>query len=164
MPKPDAVLTKMKAICLSLPDTKLTMTWGKPHFRVGEKIFAGCGDEGGKASIGFKLEMAHAQRILDDPRFTRAAYVGHKGWVSMDASRVTDWEEVRSLIHESYRLIAPKRSLAKLAAPEVRRPAREPATLRAPHKARAKSAKTSTAANTSTRAKASARVARAGKR
>lgn len=72
MPKPSAVLAKVKDICLSLPDTKLTMTWGKPHFRVGEKIFAGCGEEGGKPSIGFKLEMAHAQRILDDPRFKRA--------------------------------------------------------------------------------------------
>jgi predicted DNA-binding protein (MmcQ/YjbR family) len=158
MPKPDAVLTKMKAICLSLPDTKLTLTWGKPHFRVGEKIFAGCGEEEGKASIGFKLEMAHAQRILDDPRFTRAPYVGHKGWVSMDASRVTDWAEVRSLIHESYRLIAPKRSLAKLDAPEARRPARENPSVRAPGRARAKSTKTSA------RAKPSARKARAAKR
>lgn len=151
MPKPDAVLTKVKEICLSLPDTKLTMTWGKPHFRVGEKIFAGCGEEGGKASIGFKLEMAHAQRILDDPRFTRAPYVGHKGWVSLDASRVTDWGEVRRLIEESYRLIAPKRSLAKLTSPDVRRTARQPAAVRAPRTVRAKSAKTTARARTSAR-------------
>jgi predicted DNA-binding protein (MmcQ/YjbR family) len=36
------------------------------------------------------------------------------GWVSLDASRVTDWNEVREYIHESYRLIAPKKSLAKM--------------------------------------------------
>ncbi|HMJ16173.1 MAG TPA: MmcQ/YjbR family DNA-binding protein [Polyangiaceae bacterium] len=136
MAKADPVLAKVKAICLSLPDTKLTMTWGSPHFRVGEKIFAGYGAEGSKPSIGLKLEMAHAQRVLDDPRFERAAYVGHKGWVSMDVSRVTDWEEVRALIHESYRLIAPKRSLAKLgeaAAPRpAKRAARQPAKLRSP--------------------------------
>ena len=36
----DRVLVKMKEICLSLPETKLTMTWDKPHFRVGDKIFA----------------------------------------------------------------------------------------------------------------------------
>ena len=47
------------------------------------------------------------------PRFTRAPFVGHKGWVSMDATGVSDWEKVRALIFESYRLIAPKRSLAK---------------------------------------------------
>jgi predicted DNA-binding protein (MmcQ/YjbR family) len=104
----------MKKICLSLPDTKLTMTWDKPHFRVGAKIFAGCGEENGKLSIGFKLEMEHADEILRDPRFERAPYVGHKGWVSMDAGGIKDWEEVRTLILESYRLIAPKRTLAKL--------------------------------------------------
>jgi predicted DNA-binding protein (MmcQ/YjbR family) len=99
---------------LSLPDTKETLTWGKPHFRVGEKIFSGYGEENGKASIGFKLELAHAKSIIKDPRFWPAPYVGHKGWVSMDVAKVSDWAEVRSLIHESYRLIAPKKSLAKL--------------------------------------------------
>jgi predicted DNA-binding protein (MmcQ/YjbR family) len=110
-----SVLAHMRKICLSLPDTKETLTWGQPHFRVGEKIFSGCGDEKGKAVIGFKLEMDHADAVIQDPRFWRAPYVGHKGWVSMDASTVEDWDEVRALVQESYRLIAPKKSLAKLA-------------------------------------------------
>ena len=124
MAKADTVLKNVRKICLSLPDTKETMTWGKPHFRVGDKIFAGCGEEKGKVTIGFKLEMEHAEEILRDKRFERAPYVGHKGWVSMDASGVKDWEEVRRLVLESYRLIAPKRTLAKLAgqaAPAPRR-------------------------------------------
>jgi predicted DNA-binding protein (MmcQ/YjbR family) len=115
MAKEDAQLRKMREICLSLPDTKLTMTWGQPHFRVMDKIFAGYGAEKGKQVIGFKLEMDHADAILADARFTRAPYVGHKGWVSLDATQVDDWNEVKALILESYRLIAPKRSLAKLA-------------------------------------------------
>jgi predicted DNA-binding protein (MmcQ/YjbR family) len=116
MAKSDPVLEKVREICLSLPDTRETMTWGHPHFRVGEKIFAGYGEEKGQRSLGFKLEMEHALAIVErDPRFTRAPYVGHKGWVSMDASGgVKDWNEVRALVLESYRLIAPKRSLAKL--------------------------------------------------
>jgi predicted DNA-binding protein (MmcQ/YjbR family) len=112
--KRDPVLEKLRAICLALPDTKQTITWGKPHFRVGEKIFAGYGAEDGKASMGFKLEPLHAKRIVQDPRFRPAPYVGHKGWVSMDAGKVSDWEEVRALVLESYRLIAPKRSQSKL--------------------------------------------------
>ena len=115
MPKTDPILAKMREICLSLPDTKETMTWGQPHFRVGDKIFSGYGAEKGKKVIGFKLEMDHADAMLDDPRFWRAPYVGHKGWVSMDATQVRHWDEVKVLIHESYRLIAPKKSLAKLA-------------------------------------------------
>ncbi|MFN0006698.1 MAG: hypothetical protein ACKVXR_02230 [Planctomycetota bacterium] len=47
MVKAFRALARFRAICLSLPDTKETLTWGKPHFRVGEKIFAGFGDEGG---------------------------------------------------------------------------------------------------------------------
>jgi predicted DNA-binding protein (MmcQ/YjbR family) len=114
MSKIDPILTKMREICLSLPDTKETITWGQPHFRVGDKIFSGYGEEKGKKVIGFKLEMDHADAMLEDPRFWRAPYVGHKGWVSMDATQVRHWEEVRILVHESYRLIAPKKSLAKL--------------------------------------------------
>ena len=110
----DPVLHAMRDICRSLPDTKETMTWGEPHFRVGEKIFAGYGLEDGKPVIGFKLKMANADAVIKDPRFRRAPYVGRHGWVSMDASDVKDWGEVRALVLESYELIAPKRTLAKM--------------------------------------------------
>ncbi len=110
------VLQRLRAICLALPDTKETLTWGEPHFRVGDKIFAGCGDEQGRLKIGFKLEKEHAEaRVAHDPRFTPAPYVGRHGWVSLDAVRIKNWDEVRALIAESYRLIAPKVSRAKLA-------------------------------------------------
>ena len=55
--KADSQLTRIRRICLSLPDTKETMTWGEPHFRVGGKIFAGYGEEPGKSVISFKLGM-----------------------------------------------------------------------------------------------------------
>src|SRR6185369_9899119 len=113
------VLRRVREICLALPDTIETLTWDKPVFRVHEKILAGFNDENGMASIVFKLEMEHSKAILEDPRFSRAPYVGHKGWVNMDVSAITDWNEVRELIGESYRLIAPKKSLAKLAGKPV---------------------------------------------
>jgi predicted DNA-binding protein (MmcQ/YjbR family) len=112
--KGSSVLDHMRAICLALPETRETLTWGQPHFRVGEKIFAGCGEEKGRVVIGFKLDMDHADAVIQDPRFWRAPYVGHKGWVSMDANAVDDWDEVRPLVLESYRLIAPRRTVAKL--------------------------------------------------
>lgn len=109
----NAALRKMRAICLALPDTKETPTWGEPHFRVGEKIFAGLGEKKGVVTIGFKLELDHADAMVRRPGFARAPYVGHKGWVSMDVTGPTDWDEARALIRESYRLIAPKNTLAK---------------------------------------------------
>jgi predicted DNA-binding protein (MmcQ/YjbR family) len=113
--KASTVLARLREICLSLPDTKETLTWGEPHFRVGEKIFAGYGLEKGRPTIGFKLEMDHADLRVQDPRFHRAPYVGHKGWVSMDAASIRSWKEVKALVLESYRLIAPKKTFALLA-------------------------------------------------
>lgn len=114
---PDAILKRISDICLSLPDTKLTMPWGAPHFRVGDKIFCGYGKEkSGLVTLTFKLEREHADILVrNDSRFSRAPYVGNKGWVSMEAKTIQDWDEVRTLVLESYRLIAPKKTLAKLA-------------------------------------------------
>jgi predicted DNA-binding protein (MmcQ/YjbR family) len=104
----------MRRICLALPDARETLTWGQPHFRVKGKIFAGFGDHGGKATIGFKLEREHADAVVRDPRFARAPYVGAHGWISMDVAGVGDWTEVRAFVLESYRLIAPKKSWAQI--------------------------------------------------
>ena len=115
MTKAAKILEKVRTICLALPETTETPTWGQPHFRVANKIFAGCGEHQGRQTIGCKLEMEHADfRVQNDPRFTRAPYVGHKGWVSIDPTTITDWNEIRDLLHESYRLIAPKKVLAKM--------------------------------------------------
>lgn len=89
--------------------------WGKPHFRVADKIFAGFGEEDGRPSIGLKLEKEHAEvRVRTDQRFSVAPYVGRHGWVSIDARSKMTLAELTDLVMESYRLIAPKRVLAKL--------------------------------------------------
>lgn len=123
MPRSDP-LTQMRRICLALPEATETMTWGQPHFRVRGKIFAGFGDHGGTFTIGFKLEREHADAALHDPRFTRAPYVGAHGWISMEVKGVRDWNEVRALVLESYRLIAPKRLWAVVQGGAPVRPAR----------------------------------------
>jgi predicted DNA-binding protein (MmcQ/YjbR family) len=152
--KGSSVLDHMRAICLALPDTKETLTWGQPHFRVGEKIFAGCGEEKGRVVIGFKLDMDHADAIIQDPRFWRAPYVGHKGWVSMEAGGVDDWDEVRPLVLESYRLIAPRRAVAKLDGGAA------PAPQTGPKKAVKRAAPKAARKTTRTAAKSAAKSAR----
>ena len=110
----DDALRRLREICLALPDSKETLTWGSPYFRVGDKIFAGYGETDGRPSVGFKLEKPHAEMIVADPRFTPSKYVGRHGWVTMDLADVDDWGHVEDLILESFHLIAPKRTLAKL--------------------------------------------------
>ena len=102
-------------LCLALPNTKETPTWEKPHFRVGERIFAGCGDPSDPLAVGFKLTLAHARRrYAKDARFKRAAYVGKSGWVTMNLRDRPSWVEVRALIEESYRLVADMASVVRL--------------------------------------------------
>ena len=43
---------------------------------------------------------------------TVASYVGRYGWVSVDLTGDVDWDEVRELVLDSYRLVVPK-TLAK---------------------------------------------------
>lgn len=107
------VLRRLRAICLSLPDTKETLSWGSPHFRVGDKIFCGIGDEKGRLAIGFKLEMDHADAVIQDPRFWRAPFVGRYGWVSMGVTPRMNWRQVKAFVEESYRLIAPRPKVLK---------------------------------------------------
>lgn len=109
-----ALLERLGAIVAALPDTKLTFPWGEPHFRVADKIFLGCGEKAGRLSIGFKAGLADARELLRDPRFRPAPYVGRHGWVEMDASAIVDWDEVRGFVLQSWRLIAPAASRAKL--------------------------------------------------
>ena len=90
------------------------MTWGSPHFRVGDKIFCGFDAVNGKQVLGVKLGLSHARSVVSEPRFWPAPYVGKHGWVSMDVTQRKSWVEVSALIRESYGLIAPKASLAKL--------------------------------------------------
>jgi predicted DNA-binding protein (MmcQ/YjbR family) len=112
------VLTRLRALCLGLPDTAEVEAWGHPTFRVGvgkqQKIFCACGADGEVASIGWKCEpeVQHAL-VASDPRFTIAAYVGKHGWVSFAATGKLDWGFLAEAIKESYRLVAKAKAKPK---------------------------------------------------
>ena len=106
---------RARKLFLALPDTEETFPWGSPHYRVKDKIFGGFGDEGECPTLGFKLEKEHAAALIEcDDRATPAKYVGKHGWVSFELRRRIPWKRIESWIEESYRLIAPRRSVAKL--------------------------------------------------
>ncbi len=121
------VLKKLREFCLELPETTETMSWGKPHFCVGKKIFVGAYQEDGRIIVGFQLEMGHAQQIVEDPRFW---LVGKKGGVCMDATNVKDWQQVKNLVRESYCMLAPEKlskQVIKLSAPKKTNKTKTPA-------------------------------------
>jgi hypothetical protein len=47
-------------------------------------------------------------------RFYRPKYVGPSGWVALRLEGRVDWEEVRFLLVQGYRMVAPKRALKVL--------------------------------------------------
>src|SRR5205085_576243 len=93
-------------------------------FKVRDKIFAmqhrmgaASGHQDGRPSLWVK-GLPGAQEILvgsDPARFFRPPYVGHHGWVGayIDLDDV-DWEHLRELVEESYRITAPKRLVKQL--------------------------------------------------
>ena len=111
----DEVLQRLQKICLALPNTKETNTWGKPHFRVGEKIFCGCGEDQGRPRVGLKMEPQQSRLMMRLPGIEKAPYSRpNDGWVSIDPGVFDDWPEIQRAIIDSYRLIAPKRTVALL--------------------------------------------------
>ena len=115
-----ATAADLRRLALALPEAAETITWGEPHFRVQNKIFTGLGTREGRAVSSVKLEKAHAEVRLFDPRFRPAPYVGRFGWVefALDDMTVSELEE---LLAESHRLVAkakvkPGRSTARGAA------------------------------------------------
>lgn len=111
----DDVLQKLRKICLKLPQTKETLTWGKPHFRVGEKIFCGCGENAGRPSLGLKMERNESVLMMKGPGIEKAPYSRPgDGWVAIDPNVFDDWKEIENFVIGSFRLIAPKRLSATL--------------------------------------------------
>jgi predicted DNA-binding protein (MmcQ/YjbR family) len=100
-----ATAADLRRLALALPEAAETITWGEPHFRVRNKIFTGLGTREGRAVSSVKLEKAHAEVRLFDPRFRPAPYVGRYGWLEFALEDVTV-SELEELLAESHRLVA----------------------------------------------------------
>lgn len=104
----DPVIERLRRICLALPDTSETASWGHPNFRVRGKIFCAYEQYKGEWSICVGVGKNMQGVYLADPRFYRTPYVGQHGWVSLKTTPARiNWKEVRGLVKISYGLIAP---------------------------------------------------------
>ena len=105
----EKVLEKLRKICLAQPAAEEVVTWGHPTFRAPKKkTFCVFEKFNGVWSIVIKVGMEHQALFLKDPRFYLTPYIGKKGWVSLRTDGKLDWKEIRHLVAESYRLVAPK--------------------------------------------------------
>jgi hypothetical protein len=106
-------------LCTSLPEAEAGSE-GAPHvrFAVRRKTFAYyLEDHHGDGIVALCVKAAPGEQqalVAAEPeRFLVPAYLGAKGWVSLriDLPDV-DWDEVRELATDGYRLVAPKRLAA----------------------------------------------------
>ena len=114
-------LTRLRRICLALPEAHEVEAWGEPTFRVRNKLFAMYANAenhhgGGQAAVWCKAAPGNlAVMVKADPdRFFVPPYVGPSGWIGIRLDRKTDWAEVGELMKDSYRLVAPKRLLSSM--------------------------------------------------
>jgi predicted DNA-binding protein (MmcQ/YjbR family) len=109
-----AVLKRLRKICLELPETSEGAQFGHPVFKAGERTFAIVRFEGGRLTACFWVG-AHRQGFLTvDERFGIPPYFGHNGWIALDVSVHEDVAELAALALESYRHFALKRMLRHL--------------------------------------------------
>jgi hypothetical protein len=118
---PPRPLTRLRKLCLALPEAHEVKAWGEPTFRVRNKMFAMYADAsnhhgGGRHAVWLKATRA------DQARMVRAApecffvppYVGPSGWVGVWLDGAVEWDDVAEFLEEAYKLVAPKRLLAEL--------------------------------------------------
>ena len=103
------ILTKLREICLSLPKTSETTTFGHPTFQVATKTFTVLEIYKGTLSISVKVGKNMQPVFLEDSRFYRTPYVGQHGWVSLRANTKLDWNEIGELVRGSYELVHNKK-------------------------------------------------------
>jgi hypothetical protein len=113
---PDAVLDRVRALCLALPEAGEKISHGIPAFHGEGGMFAYFrhnhhGD--GMTVVCVKTSGREEQEMLieaDPDLYSRPAYLWPSGWVAINlAPPDTDWTHVEARLRGSYDLVAPKR-------------------------------------------------------
>jgi predicted DNA-binding protein (MmcQ/YjbR family) len=111
----DAILRRLRKICLQLPAATEGLSFGHATFRVANKIFAVLEEYKGELGICLKVGTLLQGVFLDDPRFFRTPYIGKHGWVTLRVyAAPLDWNEIRELVKGSYDLVAPAKARSRL--------------------------------------------------
>lgn len=114
-------LTRLRRLCLALPEAHEVEAWGEPTFRVRNKLFAIYADAsdhhgGGRSAVWCKAAPGNQALMVKaaPDRFFVPPYVGPSGWVGVYLDAGTDWDELAGLLRDSYRMTAPKKLIAML--------------------------------------------------
>ncbi|XOV89077.1 MAG: MmcQ/YjbR family DNA-binding protein [Pseudomonadota bacterium] len=113
-PANQALLARLREICLALPETSEGASFGSPAFKAGKKTFCEFGCSQGIPAALFKVGPERQASLTLDPRFSIPPYMGPNGWIRLRLDKRFDEAEIRALALESYRHFALKRMLKAL--------------------------------------------------
>ena len=114
------VFTRLRRLCLALPETTETSSWGHPNFRAGKKTFCAFELFRGRPSIAFRVTVADAKRLARKRYFFATPY-GRGVWVSRWVDVPLDPKLIATLIDRSYRHVAPRKLIRLLDLSTVRK-------------------------------------------
>ena len=110
----EALLATLRAICLRFPEAREAMQYGSPVWRAGTRTFAWARSHEQRLTVCFWVGVDRQQLLTADTRFRIPPYLGHNGWIEMDATTGCDPDEIAQMALESYRHFALKRMLQRL--------------------------------------------------
>jgi hypothetical protein len=112
---PPSPLTRLRKLCLSLPDAHEVEAWGAPTFRVKNKLFAMYAHANNHHGAGH-----HAVWVKSTPvnqgfmvrakptRYFVPPYVGPSGWVGVRLDGRVNWTELAEVLRDAYDMTVPK--------------------------------------------------------
>jgi hypothetical protein len=110
------MLHTLRALCLALPEVTEKPSHGEPAWFVRKRLFVTYADHHHDDRVAFWCAAPPGAReaLVDDVRYFRPPYVGHRGWLGVYLDTGPDWDEVAEIVEDAYRTVAPKTLVAKL--------------------------------------------------
>lgn len=117
----DPLLARVRRIALALPEADEKVSHGRPAFFT-QKVFCYFGGSvrvdgawvAHDAAIMIRPDADDEPALRQDRRFWEPAYLGPSGWLGIDLTDDTDWQEIAELVDASYRMTAPRRLVEEL--------------------------------------------------
>lgn len=116
----DRALAEVRAICATFPEVSERLSHGSPAWFVREKrtVAMFVDDHHGDGILGIWCPahpgVQEEMVALEPDRFFRPPYVGPSGWLGVRLDRDVDWDEVRGILTDSFRKVAPKTLVKQL--------------------------------------------------
>lgn len=112
------VVRRLRRMCLGLPETKETSSWGHPNFRAGSRIFCAFEIFDGRPSVAFRVNAAEVKHLARRTGWSRSEPARY-GSVAVSAGPIPRnenfWTRFPSYVSVMKRL--PCASTARLWAP-----------------------------------------------